>query len=222
MKQTCSRWSGRTHPWFSGGLMRTIHLKWCLVGRRKGEMWDQRTLSGREFLGVSSSNKGLRSHINSLLMDLRATTRPGIWSGVPMRNNTTGSVAHWAGLTKLSENHWDLAMRGNGGMRRKEALRSWMRIKGINIVEDGQEYWGHLLMEYHRGKVGKYWGSIRSRANNQKLMPWFSPRQDNCSPTLCLTLGSARHWADYIPSHILKHTHRTGIVVLMGKVWLTY
>lgn len=57
-----------------------------------------------------------------------------------MRPNTTESVAHWTGLTKLSEDHWELAMGGDGGMRGKEALRNQLRIKGANQVEDDQEY----------------------------------------------------------------------------------
>lgn len=57
-----------------------------------------------------------------------------------MRPNTTDNVAHWAGLTKLSEDHWELTVGGDGGMRGKEALRSQLRIKGVNQVEDDQEY----------------------------------------------------------------------------------
>lgn len=44
-----------------------------LSGERRRGKWDQRALNGGESIGVSSSSQGLRSHINSLLMDLRAT-----------------------------------------------------------------------------------------------------------------------------------------------------
>lgn len=216
LKQTRWRWSGPAPSLILGGLMGTTHLKWyCTVSVGVGGWGGSTGTECRKVLEVSGSNHGLRNHIDSLLLALRARQQARVCGPEAPWNPTPETV--WPmEPDEAIEDNWELPLGGKG------VPSNWLNIKGMNQAQEMIK--GIQNMRWQK-MTEKKWrnAGVQERARQANGSWWTGSYRPGWRWWLLYTtcLCCAWHWAlttDHAPPSILIHIDGTGTILQMGKL----